>query len=194
MTMREKMLSGNLYNLNELYNPENKDVLTDKIKMRKLIEQFNRSTYNEEELRVSILKELFAKTGENIFIEPPFFCDLGCNISVGENFYANFNCVILDVGRVEIGRNVFLAPNVNIYTACHPIDAKIRAEKWEFTKPVKIGDDVWIGGNSVINPGVEIGSNVVIGSGSVVVKNIPSGVVAVGNPCKVIREITEIYK
>ncbi|MDR0303866.1 MAG: sugar O-acetyltransferase [Chitinispirillales bacterium] len=185
MTEKEKMLSGNLYKL------EGEELIADRIRMRKLVEKFNRSSYDEEKLRVSILKELFAKTGENICVEPPFYCDYGYNISVGDDFYANFDCVILDVCRVEIGKNVFLGPRVNIYTAGHPIDAKTRAEKLEFGKPVKIGDDVWIGGNSVINPGVEIGNNVVIGSGSVVVKNIPDGVVAAGNPCRVIRKIED---
>jgi len=187
MTQKEKMLSGNLYKAD--FHLESSSLFADRVRMKKLIEQFNRSAWDEENLRVSIIKELFAKTGKNILIEPPFFCDYGCNISVGEEFFANFNCVILDVCRVEIGNNVFLGPNVNIYTACHPINAKERAEKWEFGKPVKIGNDVWIGGNCVINPGIEIGDNVVIGSSSVVTKNIPSDVVAAGNPCRVIREI-----
>jgi len=188
MTQKEKMLSGNLYKL------QGEELTADRIRMKKLIEKFNRSSYEEEELRVSVLKELFAKTGENIVIEPPFYCDYGYNISVGDDFYANFGCVILDVCRVEIGKNVFLGPQVNIYTACHPINAKMRAEKLEFGKSVKIGDDVWIGGNCVVNPGVEIGNKVVIGSGSVVVKNIPDGVVAAGNPCKVIRKIDKNEK
>ena len=188
MTEKEKMLSGNLYKL------EGEELTADRIRMRKLIQKFNCSLYDEDELRISVLKELFAKTGKNIIIEPPFYCDYGYNISVGDNFYANFGCIILDVCCVEIGKNVFLGPQVNIYTACHPINVKSRAEKLEFGKNVKIGDDVWIGGNSVVNPGVEIGSNVVIGSGSVVVKNIPDGVVAAGNPCKVIRKIDENEK
>jgi maltose O-acetyltransferase len=110
---------------------------------------------------------------------------------LGENFYANFDCIILDVNKVEIGNNVMLGPKVCIYTAGHPIDAKVRSKLLEFGKPIKIGNDVWVGGNAVINPGITIGDNVIIGSGSIVTKNIPNNVIAVGNPCKVLREITE---
>jgi maltose O-acetyltransferase len=136
------------------------------------------------------LKQLFKSTGDNIYIEPPFRTDYGCNTSIGENFYANYDCIILDVCSVTIGRNVFFAPRVCIYTAAHPIDAAVRNSLLEFGRPVSIGDDVGVGGNVVVNPGVKIGSNVVIGSASVVVKDIPDGVIAAGNPAKVIREIT----
>ena len=140
---------------------------------------------------VKLIKDILGKTGENICIMPPFHCDYGKNIKVGENFFANYNCIILDVAKVTIGKNVMFAPNVSIYTAGHPIHPDSRNTGYEYGIPVTIGDNVWIGGSVVINPGVTIGNNVVIGSGSVVTKDIPDNVIAVGNPCRVIREITE---
>ncbi|MGA8853038.1 MAG: sugar O-acetyltransferase [Christiangramia sp.] len=141
--------------------------------------------------RNTILKRLLGFTKDNFYIEPPFHCDYGYNISIGENFYANYNCVILDCAKVMIGDNVMLAPSVSIYTAGHPIDAEKRNQEWEYAIPVTIGNNVWIGGNTVINPGVQIGDNTVIGAGSVLTKDIPGNVIAAGNPCKVLREITE---
>ena len=137
------------------------------------------------------LKALLGKTGENLLIEAPFYCDYGWNIEVGENFFANYHLTILDVGKVTIGKNVQIAPNVSIYTAGHPIHPDSRNSGYEYGIPVAIGDNVWIGGNAVIMPGVVIGSNTVIGAGSVVTKNIPDWSVAAGNPCRVIRQITE---
>lgn len=185
MTEKEKMLSGNLYMAND------QELKADVKKSRMLTRLFNNTTEEQKEYRAELLKELFKKTGDNIYIEPSFKCDYGCNISVGNNFYANFDCIILDVCNVDIGENVFFAPRVCIYTAGHPIDAEVRNTGLEFGKPVKIGNNVWVGGSTVINPGVNIGSNVVIGSGSVVTKDIPDNVIAVGNPCRVLREITE---
>ncbi|MBS5938578.1 MAG: sugar O-acetyltransferase [Clostridium sp.] len=185
MTEKEKMLSGNLYMAND------KELKADMKKSRMLTRLFNNTTEEQKGYRAELLKELFKKTGENIYIEPPFRCDYGCNISVGNNFYANFDCIILDVCNVDIGENVFFAPRVCIYTAGHPIDADVRNTGLEFGKPVKIGNNVWVGGSTVINPGVTIGNNVVIGSGSVVTKDIPDNVIAVGNPCRVLRKITE---
>lgn len=185
MTEKERMLSGRLYSANDL------ELKADSKKSRMLTRLFNNTTEEQKDYRVKLLKELFEKTGENIYIEPPFRCDYGSNISVGNNFYANFDCVILDVCKVEIGENVMFAPRVCIYTAGHPIDAEVRNTGLEFGKSVKIGDNVWIGGSTVINPGVTIGNNVVIGSGSVVTKDIPDNVIAVGNPCTVLREITQ---
>lgn len=138
----------------------------------------------------AIIKKILGKTGENVHVEPPFHCDYGINIEVGENFYANYNLVVLDVAKVKIGNNVLIAPNVGIYTAGHPIDLEMRKHV-EFGISITIGNDVWIGGNVVILPGVHIGNGCVIGAGSVVTKDIPDNVVAVGNPCKVIRKITE---
>lgn len=185
MTEKEKMLSGNLYMAND------KELKVDVKKSRMLTRLFNNTTEEQKEYRAELLKELLKKTGDNIYIEPSFKCDYGCNISVGNNFYANFDCIILDVCNVDIGENVFFAPRVCIYTAGHPIDAEVRNTGLEFGKPVKIGNNVWVGGSTVINPGVNIGNNVVIGSGSVVTKDIPDNVIAVGNPCTVLREITE---
>lgn len=138
-----------------------------------------------------LIKELFGKTGDVVFIEPPFHCDYGYNIEVGENFFTNYNCTILDVAKVKIGKNVMLAPNVSIYTAGHPLHQEARNSGYEYGISICIGDNVWIGGNVVILPGVSIGNNAVIGGGSVVSRDIPDGVVAAGNPCKVIRNITE---
>lgn len=138
-----------------------------------------------------LIKSLLGETGENIHIEQPFHCDYGKNIKVGNNFYANFNCTILDVGMVVIGENVMFAPNVSIFTAGHPIHPQSRNSGYEYGIGITIGDNVWVGGNVVINPGVKIGNNVVIGSGSVVTKDIPDDVIAVGNPCKVVRKITD---
>lgn len=137
------------------------------------------------------IKEILGKTGEDVCIEQPFHCDYGKNIEVGENFFANYNLVILDVAKVIIGDNAQIAPNVSIYTAGHPVHPASRNSGYEYGIGVTIGDNVWIGGSSVINPGVHIGNNVVIGSGSVVTKDLPDNVIAVGNPCRVIRAITE---
>jgi acetyltransferase-like isoleucine patch superfamily enzyme len=137
------------------------------------------------------IKSIIGKTGKDIHIEQPFRCDYGTNIEVGENFYANYNLTILDVGKVTIGDNVLIAPNVSIYTAGHPVDAKCRNSGAEYGIDISIGDNCWIGGNVVIVPGANIGNNVVIGAGSVVTKDIPDNVIAVGNPCKVLRKITD---
>lgn len=136
-----------------------------------------------------LLKKLLGKTGENLIVEPPFTCDYGYNIEVGENFYANVNLVILDGAKVRIGDNAFIAPNVGIYTAGHPLDASDRNKGLEYAYPITIGNNVWIGAGAIILPGVTIGNNVVIGAGSVVTKNIPAYSLAVGNPCRVIKRI-----
>ena len=185
MTEKERMLSE------KLYIPKDEALAADCARSRRLVRLINGTTEEQAEYRVQLFKELFGRTGENLWVEPPFHCDYGCHISVGENFYANFDCIILDVCDVTIGDNVFLAPRVCIYTAGHPIDAGVRRRQLEYGKKVVIGNDVWVGGNTVINPGVTMGDNVVIGSGSVVTKDIPSGVIAAGNPCRVLRPITE---
>lgn len=185
MTEKEKMLSG------KLYIAQNDELISDNKQARRLTRLFNQATEDEADKRLSYLNQLFGRVGKNIWIEPPFRCDYGQHIFIGENFYANYDCIIIDVCPVTIGSNVFFGPRVCIYTALHPIDAEVRATGLEYGKPVTIGNDVWVGGNTVINPGVTIGDNVVIGSGSVVTKDIPSGVVAVGNPCRVLRAITE---
>ncbi len=138
-----------------------------------------------------MIKKLFGSTGSMFCIEQPFHCDYGFNIQIGENFFSNYHLTILDCAPVRIGNNVMFGPNVSIYTAGHPIYAEVRNTGLEFALPVTIGDNVWIGGNTVINPNVSIGDNTVIGSGSVVTKNIPANIVAAGNPCRILREITE---
>ncbi len=188
MTEKEKMLSQ------ELYNSRDKELQADAAHSRKLTRLFNNTTEEQMEYRKDLLKQLLGETGENLYIEPPFRCDYGRNISIGENFYANFDCIILDVAKVTIGKNCLLGPRVCIYTPVHPIDAAVRNSGLEMGREVKIGDNVWIGGNSVINPGVTIGNNVVIGSGSVVTEDIPDNVVAAGNPCRVLRPITDVDK
>lgn len=185
MTEKERMLSG------KLYIARDEELARDNRKSRMLTRLFNNSTEDQLKYRVELLKELFESTGKNIYIEPPFRCDYGCHISIGNNFYANYDCIIIDVCKVRIGDNVFFGPRVCIFTAGHPIDADIRNTQLEYGKPVTMGNNVWIGGNTVINPGVTIGNNVVIGSGAVVTKDIPDNVIAVGNPCRVLREITD---
>jgi maltose O-acetyltransferase len=182
---KELMLAG------KLYMAGGEELAREVKKSRIITRLFNNTTEEQNIYRKELIKDLFESTDENFYIEPPFRCDYGCNISIGENFYANFDCIILDVAKVKIGKNVFFAPRVNIFTAGHPIDPDVRNTLLEFGTPVTIGDNVWVGGNTVINPGVTIGNNVVIGSGSVVTKDIPDNVIAVGNPCRVLRKITE---
>ena len=155
------------------------------------IYEYNMCRPDKKEKMTKLIKSILGKTGQEIHIEQPFHCDYGTNIEVGENFYSNYNCIMLDVGKITIGKNVMFAPNVSIYTAGHPVHPDSRNSGYEYGMPVTIGDNVWIGGSVVINPGVTIGNNVVIWSGSVVTKDIPDNVIAVGNPCRIIREITE---
>lgn len=163
----------------------------ERMSCKQKIYDFNLLPPNEYKKIPDILKSLLGKAGKNTWIEPPFHCDYGWNIEIGENFFANYNLVILDVGKVKIGSNVQIAPNVSIYTAGHPIHPESRNSGYEYGIPITIGDNVWIGGNSVILPGVTIGNNVVIGAGSIVSKDIPDNMIAVGNPCKIIRKITD---
>ena len=160
------------------------------LRCRKLLQELNvRVDWTDIEKVQSLIKEILGKS-ENAFINPPFYCDYGFNIEVGKNFFANYNCTIIDVNKVKIGDNCMLGPNVAIYTAGHPIYPTTRNSGYEYGKSIEIGDNCWIGGNSVICPGVKIGSNVVIGAGSIVTKDIKDWCVAAGNPCKVIRDIT----
>ncbi|MEG2679898.1 MAG: sugar O-acetyltransferase [Oscillospiraceae bacterium] len=185
MTTKKKMLAG------KLYIAADEELARDNQKARRLTRLLNSSTEAEMDTRPALLRELFRAVGTSCYIEPPFRCDYGCNITIGDNFYANYDCIMIDVCPVTIGNNVFFGPRVGLYTAGHPIDAAIRATGLEFGAPISIGNDVWIGGGVIVNPGVTIGSNVVIGSGSVVTRDLPNGVVAAGNPCRVLRQITE---
>ncbi|GMQ55645.1 sugar O-acetyltransferase [Vallitalea sediminicola] len=185
MTQKERMLA-------ELpYKAWLDGLEEERMENKKKIYSYNNLSPDKTEEMKDIIKSILGKSGENVFIEQPFRCDYGKNIEVGENFFANYNCIMLDVGKIKIGKNVMFAPNVAVYTAGHPIHPDSRNSGYEYGIGVTIGDNVWIGGNVVINPGVNIGNNVVIGSGSVVTKDIPDNMIAVGNPCKVIREITE---
>lgn len=187
MSQYERMISGRLYSWK--IKDEKREALSNK--RNEFLDEFNQTSYGDFKKREELIRAIFKQVGKNACINKPFHCDYGCHISVGDYFFANFNCMMLDVAPITIGNHVFLAPNVSIFTAGHPISAKIRQDDLEYGLPVVIGNDVWIGGNCVINPGVTIGSNVVIGSGSVVTKDIPSGVIAAGNPCRVIRVIDE---
>lgn len=183
----ERMLSGKLYTCN-IKDEKREEAFSLR---NEFLDKFNSTSFSDFDERGRLVKKYFRSVGNNVTINKPFYCDYGSNIILGDNFYANFDCIFLDVNTITIGNNVFLAPRVCIYTAAHPIDKDVRNEYLEYGYPVKIGNDVWIGGNTVINPGVTIGNNVVIGSNSTVVKDIPSGVIACGNPCRVIRKITE---
>ena len=185
---KDKMLSG------ELYKSFDAELLAERQRAKEIVFRYNSLQPSMIEERNELLWSLFGSVKGNFFIEPPFRCDYGCNIEIGENFYANYNLVILDCAKVTIGDNVLIGPNVGIYTAGHPLHFELRNEEWEFACPITIEDNVWIGGNVVLNPGVTIGRNSVIGSGSVVTKDIPADVVAAGNPCRVIREITDADK
>lgn len=166
------------------------EVFEEQKRARILTQKLNTADRSDFDTLKEIVKELLGKS-EGAFINPPFYCDYGTNIEVGKNFFANYNCTILDVAKVIIGDNCQMAPNVAIYTAGHPVHPDTRNTAYEYGIEVTIGDNVWIGGNTVICPGVHIGSNTVIGAGSVVTKDIPDWVVAAGNPCKVLREITD---
>lgn len=182
---KEKMISG------KPYKAFGDELLAERQYAKEMIFDFNSLRPNQIDERNEILKRLLGKTKDKYFIEPPFRCDFGYNIEIGENFYSNYNLIILDCAPVKIGDNVLIGPNVSIYTAGHPLHYEIRNQEYEYAFPIIIGDNVWIGGNVVINPGVSIGENSVIGSGSVVTKDIPNNVIAIGNPCKVLRVITD---
>lgn len=186
MTEYEKMVSGHLY------NPNKEEKLKEmRAQAREIIYDYNLTRPSDDQKRIEYLKLLLGKTGANVYIEPPFHCDYGKLIEVGEDFYANFNLTILDCAPVKIGHNVMCAPNVSILAATHPIDPDIRNSEFEYALPITIGNNVWLGASCMILPGVIIGDNCVIGAGSVVTKSIPANSVAVGNPCRVIRQISE---
>ena len=184
MTEREKMLAG------ELYDPLDPELVAARVRARDLCQDLNATREADAARRRRILCDLFGAGGESAWMQPPFFCDYGTNIELGERVFFNFNCVVLDVCRVRIGSFTLFGPAVQIYTATHPLEAKLRRTR-ELGKPVEIGGDVWVGGGAIILPGVRIGSGAVIGAGSVVTRDIPDRVFAAGNPCRVIREITE---
>jgi len=181
-TEREKMLAG------ELYDPLDPELAAARDRARDLCQVLNATREADRDVRRQILRSLFAAGGETAWIQPPFYCDYGANISLGERVFFNFNCVVLDVCRVTVGDFTLFGPAVQVYTATHPMDAGLR-RKQEFGKPIGIGSDVWVGGGAIICPGVRIGSRSVIGAGSVVTRDVPAGVFAAGNPCRVIRAV-----
>ena len=174
----------------ELAYIADKGIWEEQARCRKLVQKLNTCDLSDFDALAAIARELI-DAPEGTMLTPPFYCDFGKHIHVGKNFYANYNCTMLDTAPITIGDNCFIAPNVGIYTAGHPIHPQTRASRYEYGKAITIGDNVWIGGHSVILPGVHIGSNVVIGAGSVVTRDIPDWVVAAGNPCAVKRKITD---
>lgn len=185
MTEWEKMQAG------QIYNDFDQDLFNRRIEAKRLFRQFNLTDDEETPKRQDIMRRLFRRVGERVWIEPNFACEFGKNISIGDDVYINFGCVILDCGQVSIGNNTLIGPNVGLYSGNHTLDAQERMAGGLIPKDIHIGNRVWIGGNAILLPGVNIGDDSVIGAGSVVTHNIPSGVLAAGNPCRVIRKITE---
>ena len=184
MTEREKMLAG------ERYDPFDAELVDARRRARDLCQSLNATRDAQHDERRRILREIFGAGGDTVWMQPPFFCDYGSNIELGERVFFNFNCIVLDVCRVRIGDFSLFGPAVQIYTPMHPFNAELRRQQ-EFGKPVDIGADVWVGGGAIILPGVRIGSRAVIGAGSVVTRDVPEGVFAAGNPCRVIRQIED---
>ena len=182
MTERQKMLAG------EMYDPLDSELVNGRERARDLCQALNATREAQQEERRRLLRDLFGTGGESVWMQPPFFCDYGANIELGERVFFNFSCVVLDVCHVRVGSFTLFGPAVQIYTAMHPLDAA-RRRREEFGKPVDIGSDVWVGGGAIILPGVRIGSRSVIGAGSVVSRDVPDDVFAAGNPCRVIRSL-----
>jgi maltose O-acetyltransferase len=182
---KERMLGG------ALYDPLDAQLSAERRRARRLTKALNDTSDDQQEERARLIKELIGAAGEGVWIEPPFYCDYGSNITLGDRVYFNFNCVVLDVAAVRVGSGVLFGPGVHLYAATHPMRAAERRTGLEAGKPVEIGDEVWVGGGAIICPGVRIGPRSVIGAGSVVVRDIPGDVLAAGNPCRVVREIGE---
>ncbi|MDX9772669.1 MAG: sugar O-acetyltransferase [Bacteroidales bacterium] len=183
-TEKEKMLAG------ELYDATDQELSAERLRARLLLKELNETGQDQEEEKNRILNELLPAAGGNLWVQPPFYCDYGYNIKIGDKVFFNFNCVVLDVMQVTIGSRTLFGPSVQIYTATHTMDYRERASGLEYAKPVTIGEDVWVGGGVIICPGVTIGDRAVIGAGSVVTRDMPSDVFAAGNPCRVIRRLT----
>lgn len=181
---REKMLAG------EPYDPLDADLVAGRERARDLCQALNATREGEADARRAILRQLFGRGGDTVWMQPPFFCDYGTNIELGERVFFNFNCVVLDVCPVRVGDYTLFGPGVQILTPVHPMNAELRRRE-EYGRPIEIGSDVWVGGGALILPGVRVGSRTVIGAGSVVTRDVPDGVFAAGNPCRVVREITE---
>jgi len=182
---KEKMCTG------AIYSPLDKQLSKDRLKARELLKELNDSLESEGAIRRNILKKLIPNQGKNVWIQPPFYCDYGYNITVGSKVFFNFNCIVLDAAPIKIGSRTLFGPNVQLYTALHPMNHKERSSLLESAKPIVIGEDVWIGGSVVVCPGITIGNRAVIGAGSVVTKDVPQDVFAAGNPCKIIRTLEQ---
>ncbi|MFB6090561.1 MAG: sugar O-acetyltransferase [Halobellus sp.] len=180
---KEKMLAG------ERYDASDPELVAERERARELVERFNRTAVDDADERRDLLESLFGSVGEACHVEPPFRCDYGYNLHVGDDFYANYDCVVLDVREVTVGDGCLLGPGVHVYTATHPLDPEVRRDGLESGEPVTIGDDVWIGGRAVLNPGVTIGDGSVVASGAVVTDDVPEGVVVGGNPAEVVKEL-----
>lgn len=186
---KEKARDGELYNAN--YDPQ---LIAERDVCKDLCFEYNKMHPSNKEDRQNLIRKMLGKTNGSFLIEQPFFCDYGYNIEIGENFYANMNCIILDEAKVVFGNNVFIASGCGFYTAEHPLDVEQRNKGLEYAKPITIGNNVWIGAQCIILAGVTIGDNCIIGAGSVVTHNIPANVVAVGNPCRVLKNIEQNKK
>ena len=186
MTDEQKRRSGALYDANY-----DEDLLAERMRCQDLCHRHNQISPSQMPERQAALQQILGKTGERFRIEQPFYCDYGKNITIGEDFYANYNLVILDAAEVSFGEHAFIAPNCGFYTAGHPLDAARRNAGLEYARPIRVGNHVWIGAHVVVLPGVTIGDYSIIGAGSVVLRDVPSGVLAAGNPCRVIRPLTE---
>jgi maltose O-acetyltransferase len=182
---KEKMLRG------ELYDPLDPRLSEERRRARLLFKALNETRDGQQEERARLIRELIPDSGQGVWIEPPFYCDYGSNITLGDKVFFNFNCVVLDVAPVVIGSGVLFGPAVQIYAATHPLSASARRTGLELGKGIEIGDDVWVGGGAIICPGVRIGARAVVGAGSIVTRDIPEGVLAVGNPCRVVRQVEE---
>ena len=183
---KERMLAG------ELYDPLDPQLSAERRRARLLFKALNDTGDDQQDERARLIRELIPAAGEGVWIEPPFYCDYGSNITLGDKVFFNFNCVVLDVAPVRVGSGVLFGPAVQIYAATHPLSAAERAAGLEYGKAVEIGDDVWVGGRAIICPGARVGARSVIGAGSVVTRDIPERVFAAGNPCRVIREVGEL--
>lgn len=184
MTEYERMINGRYYRVNDQLREMSR-------RCREFVYEFNSSSWDSAEYRIKLVKDIFGHVGKKYSILQTFKCTYGINIYIGENFFANHDCIFLDAGEITIGDNVLLGPRTMLMTAAHPLDNEVRNAKFEFARSIRIGNDVWLGGGTIVNPGITIGSNVIIGSGSVVTHDIPEGVIAVGNPCRILRPIAE---
>ena len=184
-SMKERMLRG------ELYRADDPDLAADAARAMELMDRYNATLHDEQELRDRLLRELLGQVGEGVVIRPPFRCDYGTYISIGAGTFVNFDCLMLDVAPIRIGKACQLATRVQLLTPTHPIDPEPRRAGWEAAEPITIGDNVWLGGGAIVCPGVTIGANTVVGAGAVVTRDLPAGVVAVGAPARVLREIGE---